>query len=83
MLKDPPEPETPPEGPPDAELVARSQRGDVAAYEELVRRYQGRIYGLIYHMTSHKEDTEDLVSAESQSAQDPDEFRTPIPRMKD
>jgi RNA polymerase sigma factor (sigma-70 family) len=30
-----------PEGAEDHELVARARRGDIAAYEELVRRYQG------------------------------------------
>ncbi len=50
-----------PEGPDDLELVRRSQAGDLAAYEELVRSYHGRIYGLIYGMTSNREDAEDLV----------------------
>lgn len=47
--------------PPDAELVSRARNGDYSAYEELVRRYQRRIYALVYNMTSNKEDTEDLV----------------------
>jgi RNA polymerase sigma-70 factor (ECF subfamily) len=42
-------------------LVARSQRGDTTAYEELVRRHQRRVYGLVYNMTGNKEDAEDLV----------------------
>jgi RNA polymerase sigma factor (sigma-70 family) len=54
------EPATPLD-PPDAVLVERSQRGDTAAYEELVRRHHKRIHALVYHMTSHKEDAEDLV----------------------
>lgn len=45
----------------DLNLVHRSQTGDTAAYEELVRRYHGRIYGLIYSMTSSREDAEDLA----------------------
>ena len=49
------------EGPNDLDLVHRSQAGDSAAYEQLVRRYHGRIYGLIYSMTSSREDAEDLV----------------------
>ncbi|NOU35869.1 MAG: sigma-70 family RNA polymerase sigma factor [Kiritimatiellaceae bacterium] len=48
-------------GPDDLELVHRSQTGDIAAYEELVRRYHSKIYGLIYGMTSSREDAEDLV----------------------
>ena len=55
--------EGPPPDPPDAVLVDRVRQGDVAAYEELVRRNRARIYGLIYNMTSHREDTEDLVQS--------------------
>ncbi len=47
--------------PDDLNLVHRSQAGDIAAYEELVRRYHSRIYGLIYSMTSSREDAEDLA----------------------
>jgi len=47
--------------PNDLDLVHRSQAGDSAAYEELVRRYHGKIYGLIYSMTSSREDAEDLA----------------------
>lgn len=54
--------EAPPD-PPDAVLVERSRAGDIPAYEELVRRHRSRIYGLIYNMTSHREDTEDLVQS--------------------
>jgi len=48
-------------GPDDRELVARARKKDIDAYDDLVRRYQGKIYGLVYNMTSNKEDTEDLV----------------------
>ncbi len=47
--------------PPDAELVARAQAGEVTAFDELVRRHTPRLYALIYHMTSHREDTHDLL----------------------
>jgi len=50
-----------PEEPNDLDLVHRSQVGDTAAYEELVRRYHGKIYGLVYGMTSNREDAEDLA----------------------
>jgi RNA polymerase sigma-70 factor (ECF subfamily) len=33
----------------------------LAAYDELVRRYQERIYATIYHMTSNHEDANDLA----------------------
>lgn len=47
--------------PPDDELVGRAQQGDVDAYSELVRRHQRKIYALVYHMTSNKEDAEDIT----------------------
>ena len=49
------------ESPDDLDLVHRSQTGDTAAYEDLVRRYHRKIYGLIYSMTGSREDAEDLA----------------------
>src|SRR5678810_534463 len=46
---------------PETELVKRARRGDLPAYDELVRRYQERIYATIYHMTSNHEDANDLA----------------------
>jgi RNA polymerase sigma factor RpoE len=43
------------------ELVDRAQRGDLGAYDELVKRYQERIYATVYHMTSNHEDANDLA----------------------
>ena len=43
------------------DLVKRAQRGDLTAYDELVKRYQERIYATIYHMTSNHEDANDLA----------------------
>jgi RNA polymerase sigma-70 factor (ECF subfamily) len=37
------------------------RRGDLEAYDALVRRYQERIYATIYHMTSNHEDANDLA----------------------
>lgn len=59
-----PSPQTPAEeltGLPDKELVKQAQTGDLQAYDELMRRHQGKIYGLIYNMTSNQQDAEDLV----------------------
>ena len=42
-------------------IVRRAQKGDLAAYDELVRRYQERIYATLYHMTSNHEDANDLA----------------------
>jgi RNA polymerase sigma-70 factor (ECF subfamily) len=43
------------------ELVKQARRGDLAAYDELVRRYQERVYATIYHMTANHEDANDLA----------------------
>jgi len=43
------------------DLVRRARRGDLEAYDELVKRYQERIYATIYHMTSNHEDANDLA----------------------
>ena len=43
------------------ELVQRARTGDLAAYDDLVRRYQERIYATVYHMTSNHEDANDLA----------------------
>ncbi len=45
----------------DMTLVQHAKREDVGAYDELVRRYQERIYATVYHMTSNHEDANDLV----------------------
>ena len=45
----------------DRDLVARARGRDMAAYDELIRRYQRKIYQLVYNMTSNREDAEDLV----------------------
>ncbi len=42
-------------------LVRRARHGDLESYDELVRRYQERIYATIYHMTSNHEDANDLA----------------------
>jgi len=41
-------------------VVQRIQAGDVAAFDELVVKYRERIYGIIYNLTSNKEDTFDF-----------------------
>ena len=42
-------------------LVERAQEGNCAAFDTLVVKYSQRLYALIYHMTSHREDTNDLL----------------------
>lgn len=45
----------------DAELVAQAKEGDTAAFDQLVIKHSPRLYGLVYHMTSNHEDTDDLL----------------------
>jgi len=45
----------------DEDLVARTQNGDPRAFDQLVRKYSSRLYGLVYNMTSNHEDTNDLL----------------------
>jgi RNA polymerase sigma-70 factor (ECF subfamily) len=45
----------------ESELVRRARKGDLQAYDDLVKRYQERIYATIYHMTSNHEDANDLA----------------------
>jgi RNA polymerase sigma-70 factor (ECF subfamily) len=42
-------------------LIERARTGDLEAYDDLVKRYQERIYATIYHMTSNHEDANDLA----------------------
>ena len=60
-MSDNPKIQQEPERQDDLHLVHRSQAGDTAAYEELVRRYHSRIYGLVYSMAGSREDAEDLT----------------------
>lgn len=46
--------------PTDAELVTRTLNGENTAFEYLVRRYQGAVYGLAYHLLQDFTDAEDL-----------------------
>jgi DNA-directed RNA polymerase specialized sigma24 family protein len=45
----------------DQTLVARTQSGEAAAFDQLVVKYTPRLYGLVYNMTSNHEDTNDLL----------------------
>ncbi len=46
---------------PDQDLVTRAREGDTRAFDALILKYGGKLYGLVYNMTSHKEDTHDLL----------------------
>lgn len=45
----------------DRVLVERTQGGDPTAFDELVRRYQPRLIGMLYNMTSNQTDAWDLA----------------------
>src|SRR5438067_11269863 len=45
----------------DAELVTRCQRGDTQAFNELVVRYRGKVYAMIYNMVHSEQDAWDLA----------------------
>jgi RNA polymerase sigma-70 factor (ECF subfamily) len=42
-------------------LVAQSREGDTAAFGDLVRRYEGKIFRLAQHVTQNREDAEDVL----------------------
>jgi RNA polymerase sigma-70 factor (ECF subfamily) len=45
----------------DWQIVQQVQSGDVAAFDKLVVKYRERVFGIIYNMTSNREDTADLA----------------------
>lgn len=46
---------------PDEDLVSRAKHGDTRAFDALILKYGDKLYGLVYNMTHHKEDTHDLL----------------------
>ncbi len=47
--------------PTDEELIERIRRGDNEALEQLVSRYEDRVYNLAYRMLSSRQDAEDVL----------------------
>lgn len=45
----------------DQMLVERVQAGDVAAFDVLVKKYRERLYGIVYNLTSNREDAADIT----------------------
>ena len=45
----------------DLGIVRRVQNGDVAAFDQLVLKYRGRVYSVVYNLTSNREDAADLT----------------------
>jgi RNA polymerase sigma-70 factor, ECF subfamily len=44
-----------------AEVIARAQRRDAAAFEALIEAYGKRLYGFLYRLTGHRDDADDLL----------------------
>jgi RNA polymerase sigma-70 factor, ECF subfamily len=45
----------------DLDLVHASKNGDVAAFEQLVKRYDRKLFRIAQHVTHNREDSEDVV----------------------
>jgi RNA polymerase sigma-70 factor (ECF subfamily) len=52
---------TPSSPDPDLDLFRQAQAGDFAAFEELVGRWQRRVYGVAYRILGRAEDAEDVA----------------------
>jgi RNA polymerase sigma-70 factor (ECF subfamily) len=46
---------------PDGDLVTRWKAGDASAFESLIRRHEGRVFGLLMRMLGNREDAEDVA----------------------
>lgn len=46
---------------PDDELVRRAQAGKVEAFEELVRRYERKVYNIVYRLVGNPEDASEVL----------------------
>jgi len=44
----------------DADLVKQAQAGNAKAFDRLVTRYRGKVYGMCYHLTQNDQDAWDL-----------------------
>jgi RNA polymerase sigma-70 factor (ECF subfamily) len=42
-------------------VVQRVQAGDVAAFDQLMLKYRERVFGVVYNLTSNREDSSDLT----------------------
>jgi len=45
----------------DLAVVRQVQAGDVAAFDQIVLKYRARVYGVVYNLTSNREDAADLT----------------------
>lgn len=51
----------PPAEMPDADLVRLAQQGNAPAFDLLVTRYRGKVYGMCYHLVHNEQDAWDLA----------------------
>ena len=49
----------------DEDLVTRSKNGDLQAFEELVCRYERKVYSLAYRMMGNYDDANDIAQKHS------------------
>lgn len=45
----------------DFSIVKRVQAGEVAAFDQLILKYRERLFGVVYNLTSNREDASDLT----------------------
>ncbi len=45
----------------DYSVVKAVQAGEVAAFDQLIRKYRERVFGVVYNLTSNREDAADLT----------------------
>lgn len=45
----------------DVHLVSRAQSGEAVAFDQLVLKHSGKLYGLVFNMTNNHHDTNDLL----------------------
>src|ERR1039457_6226127 len=53
----------------ESDLVAQAREGDTTAFNELVRRYEGKIFRLGQHVTQNREDAEDVLRSEEHTSE--------------
>ncbi len=46
---------------PDLEMIQLAKRGDFAAFEKLVQKFQQRVFGIAFRILNHREDAEDVT----------------------
>lgn len=45
----------------DEELVKRIRKGDIDAFEDIVKKYENKVYGIVFHMMKNQNEVEDLA----------------------